>query len=453
MPYSRTHPLTQRARELASRHSSSSAFVVRAPGRVNLIGEHIDYSGYSVLPMAISQDVLISVEKESQPNSDAIHVFSEGYDAQTFPSDPESPLSSDFSYSHYCHAGYKGAFDFMKSQGVSRPPIIAMSWRIQGTVPHSAGLSSSSALVVASCLATLTAHGIDITPSQLASVSCACEKYVGTCGGGMDQAASCLCEEGVALHIEFNPLRSAKVALPPGGVFVISHSLSEAAKAIAPEKRFNKRAAEVRLAAAVNAKRAGDESWQDAKRLRDVEESARRGRLLDGLGDFAKESIVKELGKDRVESIVGEPAALLRAWEWNETFALGSRAKHVYEEASRVRRFRDVCGDPHLGADEKLVELGSLMTASHESCRDLYDCSCAELDKLTSLALASGALGSRLTGAGWGGCAVSLVRQENVDSFLRSVADGFYGTSDIADLERRGVLFACKPGDGACVMR
>jgi len=83
-----------------------------------------------------------------------------------------------------------------------------------------------------------------------------------------------------------------------------------------------------------------------------------------------------------------------------------ARARHVLTEAERVSRFREIC---NLHDDKALVELGRLMDESHASCSGDYDCSCPELDDLVSICRKAGALGARLTGAGWGGCAVALV--------------------------------------------
>ncbi|KAK7891039.1 hypothetical protein WMY93_023002 [Mugilogobius chulae] len=99
-------------------------------------------------------------------------------------------------------------------------------------------------------------------------------------------------------------------------------------------------------------------------------------------------------------------------------FKLYQRAKHVYSEAWRVLQFKRVCDTEPTDA---LTQLGDLMNQSHSSCRDLYECSCPELDQLVQLCLKSGALGSRLTGAGWGGCAVSMVPVQKVDDFLKAV--------------------------------
>ncbi|KAJ1564798.1 galactokinase, partial [Cladochytrium tenue] len=128
--------------------------------------------------------------------------------------------------------------------------------------------------------------------------------------------------------------------------------------------------------------------------------------------------------------------------------------------ARRVFEFRDVCAlkPPYTG--ELLKDLGALMNASQKSCKELFNCSCPELDELTSICLASGALGSRLTGAGWGGCTVSLVPEAKLASFVERVTAEYYLKRDPSLAERtdRDALladwiFASKPSAGAAVLR
>eukprot|EP00831_Metopus_contortus_P059132 TRINITY_DN5114_c0_g1_i3.p1 TRINITY_DN5114_c0_g1~~TRINITY_DN5114_c0_g1_i3.p1 ORF type:complete len:217 (-),score=38.53 TRINITY_DN5114_c0_g1_i3:137-787(-) len=124
-------------------------------------------------------------------------------------------------------------------------------------------------------------------------------------------------------------------------------------------------------------------------------------------------------------------------------------AYHVFSEAERVFQFRDICSKPPYPT--QLKELGELMNDSHFSCRDLYGCSSDELDELTSMCREAGALGSRLTGAGWGGCAVSLVESSKVPDFLKAISkfytpDRMVGKGDLSQY-----LFATKPGSGAAI--
>ena len=219
---------------------------VRAPGRVNLIGEHVDYMGFSVLPMALTKDIVMAVGtapvREGEKAVVTVANLDEEFPTESFPVDPSHGIDRDggHRWSHYFQCGYKGCFDSLATtdasgggkpgQHVQHP--VSLRVVVKGTVPRGSGLSSSSAFVVASALATALANDVvdTFTRTSLAETCCRCEWYIGTMGGGMDQSISCLGESGMAKHVQFNPLRASSVRLPPGGIFVISNSLATSAK-------------------------------------------------------------------------------------------------------------------------------------------------------------------------------------------------------------------------------
>lgn len=141
----------------------------------------------------------------------------------------------------------------------------------------------------------------------------------------------------------------------------------------------------------------------------------------------------------------------------NLTFYPYERALHVFNEANRVHIFAATCRDNAIDEKEKVTTLGRLMNESHESCNKLYECSSELLNELTGMARAAGALGSRLTGAGWGGCCVSLVRKSEVKSFVEKVTE-FYTKARpqgeelwvTDDLSR--YIFGTQLGSGALVL-
>lgn len=141
----------------------------------------------------------------------------------------------------------------------------------------------------------------------------------------------------------------------------------------------------------------------------------------------------------------------------NTEFTLSDRAVHVMEEAARVQEFRRVAAaGPADDVDgPRLDRLGALMRASHESCRALYECSHPELDALVATCEAAGAKGARLTGAGWGGCAVALLSTSEMDAFIERIWREYYVgrrnfSADDAAMQRR-CLFVSAPGAGASV--
>lgn len=231
-------------RRFRENFNQDATFFTRAPGRVNLIGEHIDYCGYSVLPMAIEHDIVIACSLNSTATLNLTNYEDEEFrektvDVKDFSIDKTKPRWHD-----YFLSGFKGILEKFK---IENPTGINVC--LYGQVPKSAGLSSSSALVVCAALCTVYANEINLSKTELAEICAEAEKYVGTQGGGMDQAISCLAEAGCAKLIDFNPLKVTNVTLPPGSMFVITNSCVEANKAAS--NYFNTRVVECRLSSQV----------------------------------------------------------------------------------------------------------------------------------------------------------------------------------------------------------
>ena len=128
------------------------------------------------------------------------------------------------------------------------------------------------------------------------------------------------------------------------------------------------------------------------------------------------------------------------------------RAVHVYRESSRVDDFMKICTESTTNSsrgDSALIDIGKLMNESHESCALRYECSCPELDELVQVCRVAGALGSRLTGAGWGGCTVSLIRSEHRQRFLEELDSKFYKPRNA---DSSSFVFASAPADGAALL-
>lgn len=130
--------------------------------------------------------------------------------------------------------------------------------------------------------------------------------------------------------------------------------------------------------------------------------------------------------EDNLQQVVVDIPYSNEVLELNPNFELYKRAKHVFSEAKRVWDFKDVCDNETLSNEEKAKQLGALMNGSQDSCRDLFECSSPELDELTALCRELGAFGSRLTGAGWGGCSVSLVKESELSVFVDQVQQKYY---------------------------
>lgn len=235
------------------------------------------------------------------------------------------------------------------------------------------------------------------------------------------------------------------------------------------EKRYNKRVTEGKLAAKLVAKGEGVASWATITTFRHLQETMKLptpGALLPAIERHLQPGAYT-LAKLAEPASFGQPVAGLFEGDNKKTgalkvinsvaadepaFELLKRARHVCSEAERVYQLKAACEGKGVsgGEDAQLKRMGQLLTESHVSCRDDYECSSPGLDALTTLALQHGAYGSRLTGAGWGGCAVSLVHKSKVESFMAAIAASYYGAKGLS-AQVPVALFASAPGSGAAV--
>lgn len=364
---------------------------ISAPGRVNLIGEHIDYHGLAVLPMALRRRIRV----DFQPRSDRlIRAVSEPYGAREFEWTAALAPAEPGDWENYLRAA---AQTVERKWGVGR----GVDATITSDLPPAAGLSSSSALLVAFTLALLHANHLQPAFAELMEVLPEGEHFVGTRGGGMDHAASLASVEGCASLIEFQPLSVRPVPVPSGWAFLVAHSLKTAEKSGPVREQYNAR----RRAGSKALERLGFPSYQ----------AAIGGRTFADLGAMAAERLPTP--------------------EERDSFL------HVTSEALRVRQ--------GVSAMERgdAENFGRRLLESHASLRDRLKVSCPELDRLVDAAMASGALGARLTGAGFGGCAVVLCRKEELAAVRGGLQRRFYAGR--AEFDERRHLIAAEPGPGA----
>ena len=426
--------------------------VCRAPGRVNLIGEHTDYNGLPVLPMAIDRAVRIAFSSTSD-HSIRLHNTNPAFPAVSFENISDIAPSPIGSWDNYCKAAVQA---LNLHFGVSSHPGMAML--VYGDIPPAAGLSSSSAFVVACALAYLAVLGksldADISRVALAALLADAEQYVGTRGGGMDQAIILLARDAEATKIDFFPLRTERVTLLPNHTFVICNSLVKAEKSGEALHRYNEGPLTCRLIRALVEKRIQEDFGDDVR--------------IERLGDLWLGNLClthAEVADIFAQTFPQETTPLAQAakalgigideirkrWlgdlrEPDTGFRLQARARHQRTEYQRVEAARDAL----LAGDAE--ELGRLMNASHASCANDYAVSCPELDLLVSSARNAGALGARLTGAGFGGCAVSLVPTRLLDAFRARVTEEYY--APLRDKRGDGVaesaILPANASSGAC---
>lgn len=468
----------------AKTHGVKPDFVARSPGRVNIIGEHIDYSLYNVLPTAVTVDVLVAVKvkgKESQTNIKVSNTNDTKYPTAEFHVPQEGDVHiGEHDWSNYFKAGLRGSVQLLrKEHGASFQPK-SMDVMIDGNVPAGGGLSSSAAFVCASALAVMAANDYDVSKQDLLDLSIVSERSVGVYSGGMDQAASVFSESGFLLYCRFFPEFSAEhVPVPsadPEITFLIAQSFVTSDKAVTAARHYNLRVVEVTLAAVVLAKlfdislnpdssslgfsiRNFQEELMKALGKRDSAEDVQ----LDIMIKTVKEKLTRDsYSREQISDILDmsvptlEKAYFSKFEVEGDAFKLRQRALHVVEEARRVVAFKDTLSSSANKklSREQLTYLGNLMNKTQDSCRDVYECSCPEIDEICSIARKHGALGSRLTGAGWGGCTVHLVPQDKVESVTQALTQDYYNKHfpDISTEKMEGAIVISRPGQGSSLI-
>ena len=464
-------------------YGQSSEFIARSPGRVNILGEHIDYSLYEVLPMAIAADIIIAVSTSKSTGSAKVNIANidpKKFKTAEFSISPSGDVEIDASaheWTNYFKAGLRGAMGLLREKISDLKPC-SMNVLIDGTVPSGGGLSSSAAFVCASALAVLRANGQkQVFKKELVELAIVSERAVGVNSGGMDQAASVFSIRGDALSVSFSPqLHAEAISFPktdPEITFMIAQSFVAADKHVTAPECYNLRVVECTLAAEVLAAKL---------KLKLQDDSGPLGRSLRGLQDayFSGQdspSAVEQLEKMRslVTEILSDKTGYTREQISDslstsvadleqrymkmfpvraERFLLRQRALHVFQEALRVASFKSLLqsAPSEVGSHEDfLKKLGDHMNQTQDSCRDLYDCSCPELDELCRIAREAGAYGSRLTGAGWGGCSVHLVPKGKVDAIRSAWETDYYRGRfpDITDEKLAEAVVTSEPGHGS----
>ncbi|MBC7247471.1 MAG: galactokinase [Actinobacteria bacterium] len=354
--------LESHRQEFARRFGHDGPDLFFAPGRVNLVGEHTDYNGGLVLPLAIGQGTcLLAREKEDYPIRLASTRAAPAVELRP------GPLHPAGDWADYV----RGVIHVLRERSVDVPPFDALYC---GDLPLEAGLASSASLEVVTALAVASLAGAELSGEEIARAAWRAEnEFVGLPCGIMDQYAVSLCRashlllldcaDGSYVHVPYNL---------PGIVIVVGHTGVRRALAASPYRQRRQECEDaLRSVSAVVGERAG------LARVTEEELAAAAPRL---------------------------PGKLLR------------RARHVVEENRRTAEAA------RLLEEGDAEGLGRLLNLSHVSLRDLYEVSSPELDALQEISLAQrGVWGCRMTGAGFGGCVVALVDEDAVPAYLEKV--------------------------------
>jgi galactokinase len=355
----------------------------RAPGRVNLIGEHTDYNLGFVLPVALELATTIAAAPAA---GGKLRIYSEDrQELREFDASAIGILTPTREWTDYPI----GVAQELAAAGFAIEPANLL---IRSTVPEGSGLSSSAALEVSTALALLNGRALD--KLELAKLCQRAERnFVGMPCGIMDQYISVFGRHHSAVEIDCRSLGHRLVSLPEGITFLavntmVKHALSGSA--------YRDRVQE--CAAAVAGIRA---AYPEVESLRDV-----------------------------------SPEMLARV---TLPDVPGRRARHIVTEDARVNQFVEASARGDLGL------MGKLMVESHRSLQHDYEVSCEELDFLVNAALPlDGVLGSRMTGGGFGGCTVTLLRADAAPAFCDAIAQAYRTRFGITP-----AIYPCDPSDGA----
>jgi galactokinase len=346
-----------------------------SPGRVNLIGEHTDYNGGFVFPAALSMRTLIVVRKR---DDNIINLA-----ATDLPDRVTLDIDNLESYKHLKWGDYQAAVAYTLQQAGF--DIVGCDMLFDDTTPHGAGLSSSAAIEVATALAFATfsneKNGITgpVDMVYMAKLGQKAEnEYIGVNCGIMDQFASAMGREGHAIYLDCKDLSYKLVPLNMKGCKIVISNTNK--KRSLQTSKYNERRSQC------------EEALANLQTVMPDKEF---------LGVITPEEF--EANKHVIKNDVAR-----------------KRAAHVIYECDRVHKSTEAL------KNSDLVTFGKLMIDSHNSLRDLYEVTGEELDTLVEEALKiDGVIGSRMTGAGFGGCTVSIVKEEAVDTFIEKVGKAY----------------------------
>ena len=390
--------------------NSESEIIIRAPGRVNLIGEHTDYNDGFVLPMAIDRAVWLAL----RPRADkTVRLFS-----LDIPTPTNASLQADSAFELNALTKGSGWLEYPKGIAYQLQEagyeLNGFDAIITGNVPRGAGLSSSAAVELAVARAFAAVSGFTWDAPRMAKIAQKAEnEWIGVNCGIMDQMASAVCKEGHALFLDCRSLEFQHVLLPKGVSIVILDTSTRRGLVVST---YNERRSQCEEAA----------RWFGVKALRDVSvEEFERGKL----------ALPKE-HRDNVSPVEGGKEERLDE-------VMLKRAKHIITENARVLEA------VHVMKAGNIKRLGELFNASHDSLRDDFEVTNDALNIIVDCAREQeGCYGARMTGAGFGGCAVALVKEQNAKEFANAVSAAYRQRSGL-----EASVYICKASEGASLIK
>lgn len=364
--------------------------LVRAPGRVNLIGEHTDYNDGFVFPVAIDRDIMVASRRREDLT---VRLYSLDYDQSVEFALGDIKYDDDKKWSNYP----RGVAHFLQESEYSISGLDAV---ITGNVPIGAGLSSSAAMEVAMAVAFERACGLNIDPVEMALL---CQKaennFVGVNCGIMDQFISRLGKKDHALLLDCRTLEYELVPLNLENIKIVVCNTGKKRGLV--DSEYNKRRAECERGVKILEK-----FLPGISALRDIE--------IDDIRKYS--SHIPEITEKRCLYVVKENIRVL-------------------ESVSAIK-------------EHDLLKFGELMNESHIGLRDEYEVSCPELDAMVEIAWGiDGVIGSRMTGAGFGGCTVSIVVEDCLQELIDKVNEEYPKRTGL-----QPEIYICTAEDGAGII-
>jgi galactokinase len=441
--------------------------ILRAPARLNILGEHVDYVSYlptASLPFGSHEHAMLLLWRPRTDDQVCGASLNPAFAPFAFALNegPTSKLKWEAwleqqgapapHWSNYV----RGACFFAQwLQGV--PLANGFDFLVDSTIPPRGGSSSSSALTVLAGAAVRSANLIEYSPAQLAQASSQAEWYCGTRGGALDHTAICLAERGQALWLSYADGAVQAVPLLNETYCWVTCFTHEADKGSHVLLEYNERAAVARIllpALLADLQQHRDDfaqSWQTGLRQLQAGDTTAFETLVGCLNELPPLITLAEFARHYPQA-AAECARLfpmLMRERREAPLKLADRARHHLGEIARVRKAMNLLQAVNeTGLDQTAQALGALLTATHISLRDLYEVSTLEVESLRAVLLADAQVyGARLMGGGFGGTVLALTTAKNVASLLARVQRDWYaprGRDGIAE----GAMLVSTPGAG-----
>lgn len=399
------------------------AWLFRAPGRVNLIGEHTDYNHGFVMPIALDRDIVL-VARPRTDRTIRISNVEPQFEHVSFGVSDEIPHAPPGDWSNYV----RGAAQMVAQ--LAPAAATGMDCLVVGDAPlglaRGSGLSSSSALTVAASIALAHFAGLALPPEQFVQACSDAEWFVGTRGGIMDQFISLLARRDNALFLDCRPSHDGQyitqhIPLPQDHQILIADSGVQHSNV---RGEYNKRVASCRIGVAQLSAQ-----WPGITHLRD----------LHGVPWHEVASCLPEQVTVASALAAGMPIAGIPGLAEDDRLNVRACCRHVWHENHRVLAVLESLQNGDIDA------VGQHLQQAHASVRDDYAVSTPELETLVAAASgAPGVVGARLTGAGWGGCVLVLVHQDSAPEAAEVVRQRFRQQHG-----RTPAIFPCRTGAAA----